>query len=284
MKKERDSVSQTPVSRTPEKVLQEYGQEKWPAMERLIASERQAEPDATLGRILGRVARSQSSRPEPLATTPFLLDGELARIPVSGAFGAAQGILLDLVNDACTAETDLVVELGSGWGWHILSAWATGGPRRATYVAAEFTEAGRRAASSIAELDPDLDFRAVAFDYNEPDLDELGRHEHAVVFTAHSIEQIPYVKPELFAALRRIARNVTCLHFEPVGWQVERHDGRGTSAAYAEQHDYSRNLVEMVRAEADAGRIELDVLQPDVFGINPSNSTTIIRWRASSAD
>jgi hypothetical protein len=188
--------------------------------------------------------------------------------------------VLDAVADACTDETDLVLELGPGWGWAVLSVWMTGGPRRALYVAAEYTEAGRRAAAKLAELDPRLDFRALPFDYHEPRLDGLGAREHAVVFSAHSIEQIPEVKPKLFEAIRGVAERVSCIHFEPVGWQLPGYAGEGSSSAYADQHDYNRNLVECLRAEAAAGRLVIDAVTPDVFGINPANSTTVIRWHS----
>jgi hypothetical protein len=114
--------------------------------------------------------------------------------------------VLDAVADACTDETDLVLELGPGWG--------------------------------------------------------------------------PEVKPELFEAIRGVAKRVTCIHFEPVGWQIAGYAGQASSSAYAEQHDYNRNLVECLTAEADAGRLVVDYIRPDVFGINPENSTTIIRWRS----
>jgi hypothetical protein len=269
-----------PVTRTRGHVEREYGREKWPAVERLIQEEKEAEPDAGLPHMLGRVVRAQHRTANRLEPAPFVLDGELARIPASGAFGATQFVIQDLLAEVCTPATDLIVELGSGWGWHILSTWVCGGPRAATYVAAEYTAAGRRAAASLAELDERLDFRAIYFDYHEPGLEGLGRRAHAVVFTAHSIEQIPYVEPGLFEVISGAAQRVTCLHFEPVGWQVEGHDGRGSSREYAERHDYNRNLVAALRNAESANRLTVDLVQPDVFGINPQNSTTIIRWRS----
>jgi hypothetical protein len=272
----------SPVTRTRATVEREYGEEKWPAMLRLVEQERDAEPGAGLARVLGRVARSQWRREDPLATRPSTVGGAQVPLAPSASYGAIQGLLLELVQSACTDDTGLVIELGSGWGWHILTLWARGGPRAARYVAAEYTEAGRRAAARLAELDEHLDFRAVAFDYHEPALPDLAPAEHAVVFTAHSIEQIPHVVPELFTAIRGLGRRVTCLHFEPVGWQVDGHDGRGTSEAYATEHDYNRNLVASVRAEEAAGRLVVDAVVPDVLGINPRNSTTLVQWHAEA--
>ena len=267
------------MKRTREQVQREYGDDKWPAMERLIAAERAADPDAGFERIVGRVAASQWQAGDPLELRTFVVDGTVTKLPLAGSYGAAQGIVLNCLNEAFTPETDLIVELGAGWGWHILSCYARGGPAGARYVSAEYTEAGRRAASALAELAPELNFEAVPFDYHEPAFD-LPRGRHAVVFTAHSIEQIPHVKPELFEALRGLADRVTCLHFEPVGWQVEGYSGEGSSKDYAEGHDYTRNLVPTLTDEAASGRLSIDLIATDVFGINPNNATTVIRWSA----
>jgi len=274
-----------PVRRTRAKVEQEYGQEKWPAMLRLIEREIEAEPDAGLSRILHRCAASWWRGPEgPLAARDFVAGGEVVRLPPGGAFGAAQAIVLDAVTDAVRDDTDLVVEMGPGWGWHLLTLFATGGPRDATYVAAEYTEAGRRCCERLAALDDRLKLQAVAFDYHEPSFESLPAARHAVVFSTHSVEQIPHVRPALFEAIRAVADRVTVLHFEPVGWQVgPEHDGRGSSSAYAEAHDYTRDLVAALRAEAAAGRAVVDWIVPDVFGINPRNSSTAIRWRSVGA-
>jgi len=273
------------VRRTREKVQEEYGQEKWPAMERLIEREIAAEPDAGLARTLYRCAASWwRTSDDPLETRRFWLDGGVVQMPLGGAYGAAQTIILDAVQGSVEDDTDYVIEMGSGFGWHILSAWTMGGPRDATYVAAEYTEAGRRAAARLASLDPQLKFQALAFDYHEPDFSALPKGRHAVVFSAHSIEQIPHVKPALFEAIRSIADRVTVVQFEPIGWQVgPEHVGQGTSKAYADDHDYTRNYVPSLREEEAAGRIAIDWIKPDVFGINPSNSTTAVKWRKVSA-
>jgi hypothetical protein len=272
------------VHRTREKVQEEYGEQKWPAMLELIGREIEAEPDAGLARTLYRCAASWWRRPaggwDPLSPRDFVVDGATVKLPLGGAYGAAQTIILDAVADATEADTDLVIEMGSGWGWHILTAFTTGGPRDATYVAAEYTEAGRDCAARLAQLDEHLKFQAIRFDYHEPSFAGLPKARHAVVFSAHSIEQIPHVKPALFEAICSVAERVTVVQFEPVGWQVgPEHDGRGTSSSYADAHDYTRNYVPALREAEAAGTVVIDSIVVDVFGINPSNSTTALKWR-----
>ena len=148
--------------------------------------------------------------------------------------------------DATEADTDLVIEMGSGWGWHILTAFTTGGPREATYVAAEYTEAGRDCAARLAQLDDHLKFQAIHFDYHEPSFAGLPKARHAVVFSAHSIGRgfPPASSRRCSRPSCSVAERVTVVQFEPVGWQVgPEHDGRGTSSSYADAHDYTRNYV-----------------------------------------
>ena len=281
-----DATPSPPASRARdhERVEQEYGVQKWPAVERLIDERSSGEgPGGTaLARVHRLVVRDYAYAGDPLQAREVLLDGR--RQPLAGAFsvGGAERLVADSVVDACTEHTDLVIELGCGWGWHLLGSWLAGGPRGALYVGAEFTDAGCRAAQRLADLDPELRFRAHAFDYHDPtSLDALGTFREAVVLTVHSIEQIPHVAPGLIKTIAGLADSVRCLHFEPVGWQVSA-DGRGSSQAYAESHDYNRDLIAVLRAEEAAGVLEIDAIQQDIVGLNPANSTTHVRWNARS--
>jgi hypothetical protein len=269
------------VARTAQWVEREYGDEKWPAVMATIHAEIAAEPAAAdLGRVHARVVRSQYG-PDALECLPATFDGHEARVPRGVSVGAVAQLLRDAVLDRCTSGTNLVVELGSGWGWHVIAAWLGGGPRDALYVGAEYTEAGRRCAHLLASLEPSLRFRSLPFDYNEPDLSAVAGAREAVVFTGHSIEQIPYVKPALFEAILSLAPRVTCVHLEPVGWQLEGAEAACSSRVYAERHDYSRNLVEQLRLQEAAGRIELEAVLPNVVGVNARNATTLIAWRSA---
>ncbi len=262
------------------KVEREYNEEKWPAVGRLVDAKLAAEPDAGLARVLATVIRDSLTDDAFVTPSGAVFAGTPLDIPLSASYGAVKRLITDTVVAACTDSTELVVELGSGPGWTLLSTWLEGAPAGATYVGAEYTAAGRDVADRLAALDPRLDFRSLAFDYHQPDLSELGRVAEAVVFSAHSLEQIPHVNPELFEAIRGLAERVTCFHFEPVGWQVEGEGGSGTSREYAEEHDYSRDLVEKLRAEEAAGRIAIDTILPEVVGVNPRNSTTVIGWHS----
>lgn len=272
-------------ARDQDRVQQEYGVEKWPAVARLIGEHAAGEPPggSALARVHHRVSRAYAAPGDPLARHDTLLAGRRQPVPVSLAVGGAERLAADLVVDACSERTDLVIELGSGWGWHVLGAWLAGGPRDALYVGAELTAAGREASERLAGLDEDLRFASHAFDYHDPSsLHGLGAFEDAVVFSVHSVEQIPRLHPRMPAAIAGIAASVRCLHFEPVGWQASEAPSAGTSRAYAEHHDYNRDLLEVLRAEEAAGGLRIEAIEPDVLGLNPDNATTLVRWSAGT--
>ncbi len=266
-------------------VEREYGTEKWPTVARSIARHAASEADggARLARIHRRVVRDYAYPGAPMADRQVFIAGRRQPLASSLAWGAQSRLISDAVVDACTADTELVVELGCGWGWHIVGSWLAGGPRDALYVGAEYTAAGRRATQSLAELDPQLRFRALEFDYNDSfaGLGSLGSVRDAVVFSVHSVEQIPRLSPDVPRAIASLADRVRCLHFEPVGWQVSE-DSDGSSQAYAEHHDYNRDLLSVLRTEEAAGGLRIDEIALDLVGLNPDNSSTLVRWSAGA--
>jgi hypothetical protein len=281
-----DMTADTPIERTAEWIEREYGREKWPAIERTIdaiCNDETSPPN--MARVIARVSRSEMyGGGGALAEFPAVVSGKELHVARGIAYGAYQQLIVDAVVDDCTTDTDAVVELGSGWARNLLRVWLGGGPANAIYVGGEFTASGRRAATRLAELEPSLRFISLPFDYRQPDFSPLDRFRHAVVFTAHSVEQVPRVSVHLLAAMRSIAARVTCLHFEPVGWQVDERvptltqERLGSSRAYAIRNDYNVNLIETLRlAEADE-ILKIEHITTEAVGINPSNAASVVRW------
>lgn len=236
-------------------------------------------------RVLARLCRDEwyeGNRASSVRET--ILDGRPVRSPLSFTHGGFQHYVTEATLEACDPEPQVVVELGSGWGRNLLSIWLAGGPVAATYVGAEYTDAGRRAAARIAALEPALRFESIPFDYHAPDLSALPRVDRAVVITVHSVEQIPHVQHEVIESIRGLAADVECLHFEPIGWQVGDADRAGSSQEHAEAHDYNRNLLSLLREAEARGEIEIVTVDPEVVGPGTVvNATTLVRWRATRA-
>lgn len=270
------------VTRDSNWVSREYGQEKWPQVARWIADCIADEgPAPALARVLGRVARLETYEggPVSLAEGPAVVGRVSVPALRSVTFGGYQRLVLDAVAAACTPQTDLIVELGAGWGRNLLSLWLAGAPRETRYVAAEFTEAGRDAAAVLAALEPGLRFEALPFDYHQPDLAACRGAAEAVVFTSHSVEQIPRLAATLVDEISGVAARVRCLHFEPVGWQVDP-AATGSSEEHAAAHDYNRDLVAALREHEARGAISIDTVLVEPIGLAPANASTIIGWSA----
>jgi len=270
------------VSRTAAWIDREYGREKWPAIERFVDEAIAAEgPRPDLARVIRTVSRHErgwaGAAAEPVSVA---LNGVVTEAPRAAAVGAYLTVIPEVVVDACRDRgADLIVDMGSGWGQHLLSVWLAGGPRHAAYVAAEYTEAGRRASARLGQLAPEINFAATPFDLRAPDLSALGTVASAVVLTVHAIEQVPVVDAGLFDAVLALAPVVRGVHFEPIGWQV-RPDEDTPARAYAARNDYNRNLWSVLQAEAGRGRIRLDTVVPDAVGLNPPHPTSLVTWTA----
>lgn len=271
------------VVRDREWVMREYDREKWPEVLATITAIVE-EGDVSLSLAVARAARCERSSPR-LNPRRVTLLGRPLEMPVSFAWGGHYAAIMEEIIAACGSDTDCVVELGSGWGRNLFDLWLAGGPREAAYIACEITEAGRQCSRRLAALEPALDFKVLPFDFRDPDLTDIpGGKRKYIVFTVHSIEQIPCIEPAVFQKILGLGPAVEGLHFEPVGWQFRAEtdsSGRnGSSPAYAEKNDYNRNLWRVLEALANAGQIEILSAKPDVIGINPENSTSFIHWRA----
>jgi hypothetical protein len=264
------------VVRNSEWIDREYGREKWPAiLARIDADLGAGERD--LARIVNRVRRFEIASAEQRLQS-VVVAGECLQLPRSFALHGGSGLLLEQLV-ALADGADAVIELGSGWGYHLLQLWLQGGPRTARYFALEYTAAGRECTRRLAGLEPELALEVLPFDYYAVDLSALGRFTGRVcVFSCFSIDQIPELPAALFSALRTLAPRVDGIHFEPAGWQIAGEACVGSSRAYAERHDYNRNLWPLLQQCAAAGLLRIEASCASLFGQNPDNSAALIRW------
>jgi hypothetical protein len=128
--------------------------------------------------------------------------------------------ITDLVAGYCSADTKRIIELGSGWEPTCSTYGSAARRRSATYVAMEYTEAGREATQLLGGTEPNLALTTRPFDYHRPDLSEFRIGEKTLVFTSFSIEQITHLSGSLFEELLAIPGLDRVIHVEPVSWQL----------------------------------------------------------------
>lgn len=241
----------------------------------LEAARRHAAAEGQLSRAVRLIeAERRSTSADPAAGIAF---GQPVTLPAAVLMGGRLALKSHTLIEHSLPGADLIVELGSGWGLNLFDIYLSGGPR-AHYVAMEPTLAGRTASEVLAALEPDLEFHALPFDFRKPDYSGL-KARRALVFSSHAIEQVPELSREAITGLFDVAPDLTCVHFEPVGWQTGAISDPHAARAYAERADYNRNLWPLLQTLEAEGRIVIDRMVPDIFSHKAGNASTLIVWR-----
>ncbi len=276
----------TKVIRDRSWIEREYNTEKWPFIHRQVEG-LMADGETSLARLLNLSENVRRDRlPWAKGDTErqyFVAFGSRVALPFISGFEAFNALIAEVVRKACKPETAALVELGSGIGYNLFRAWLAGAPRDIPYFAFEYTEAGRRCSELLASAEPEMDLRAVPFDYRNPDYSSLpGDAAHLVVFTCQSLEQVPQLPADVFDGLMERAKRITCLHFEPIGWQLsatrDAPKADTSSQAYAESHDYNRNAWRIIKGLKAAGKIRITAVEPNLYGFVTDNAVSLISW------
>lgn len=247
--------------RTPDEVLREYDREKWGAVLTWLRSQSRVSMEDLL--------REQGM--EPASIIAFARDNQFFTAPAREVMAAYERLLFETMKPHTTGA---LVELGCGLGDKLLRMAELLKPN--IVFGGEFTASGVECGRVLAKMSG-INARFEQFDYNTPATLEPVP-EHALVFTCHSIEQIPSL-PETFIAglIRRAPRMV--VHFEP---GYEGHDTGSLAGLmqrrYAELNDYNRNLSGLLKTFEAKGKIRILEHRTDVFGINPFNPTSVFIW------
>jgi hypothetical protein len=250
-----------PRRRTSEEVLREYEREKWGTVLAWLRASGPATADDLL--------REQGIDPEQIVA--FAEGRDFFTAPARHVMGAYDRLLRDTLLP-CGPER--LVELGCGLGDKLLMLSQALRPAQA--YGGEFTRSGvecgrllAAARQSAAHFDH--------FDYNDPrTLDRIP--ERALVYTSHSIEQIPTLPGAFVDALIARAPSMV-VHFEPCYEDQDTDSVIGLMRRrYTELNDYNRNLLALLRSFADAGRITIVGHSPNVFSDTPFNTTSVISW------
>ena len=232
---------------------------------------------------LSRAVRIVDAEERSLSLEPLdgIALGERVTLPRAAMTGARRDLIQRILLDACAADVDLVVELGSGGGINLLNLHLWGGPK-VPYFALEPTASGRRAcAELLAGLDrrPRTDHAAVRL--RAPGLRRAAAGRRACPrLHVHSIEQVTELPREAVAGLLGLGARVTGVHFEPVGWQIldqpdeASYESRSGSATTATSGRCSQEL-------EGEGKLVVATVTPDLFGDKYKNPGTLIVWNAA---
>jgi len=179
---------------------------------------------------------------------------------------------------------DCIVELGCGFGRNLFEIFYCGGPTNIPYFGGEITESGVALGREIAALEPAFRVDFFPFDHTKPNLAAVPKVDRAFVFTMHSIEQVRTIDPELFHVIAGIARHVTCIHFEPFGFQVA-DLGRATKmhANLARIRGWNQNFIAALRAAEERSWLKIEVVVTEMYlPTDAYNPTSLAIWTSTA--
>lgn len=169
-------------------------------------------------------------------------------------------------------EGDTLLELGCGYGYNL---WML---RDKSNLALEYR--GGEYARTGVELGNKLfegSIEVGQFDFYAPAHPVLEKIKGPIViFTSHAIEQIPDCGSFLKSILTYKDRIKYVVHIEP-GYELQKDSLLGLMRRrYLEINDYNRNLYSVLKGE---NSIEVIRAEPNVFGINAFNPSSIYEWK-----
>ncbi|PCK09084.1 MAG: hypothetical protein COA42_05865 [Alteromonadaceae bacterium] len=187
-------------------------------------------------------------------------------------------VLADLV---MRHEFDAVIELGSGYSQNLFKLHYQGGPK-IPYYGGEYTESGTECAKMLGALQEDMSLTNFRYDFNNPDYSAIGEHENVLVFTCHAIEQVQNLSAETLPSIAKIAKKVTCVHFEPFGYQLKQQVNevdRNHQSMFA-QRNWNQNLLKCLLNAQRKKEINLSFIGKNIMGSfdRGLNPTSIAVW------
>jgi hypothetical protein len=196
--------------------------------------------------------------------------------------GEARERYLNLLRDTMAeaiAGADTIVELGCGYGFNLwmLAQYFPG----KKYLGGKYSNnAIELAARLYASGTQSSQITVENFNFYDPKYHLLNRADgrHIAVFTAHAIEQLPSAA-NVIEAIESCGRRLTVFNFEPV-FELYSNSLLGLlRRKYAVANDYNRDLYTLLQAH---NRLRVIQVVPDVYGANPLNPTSVIRWETAA--
>jgi hypothetical protein len=171
-----------------------------------------------------------------------------------------------------------LVELGAGYGQIILNLATDEQVAAPSLMAAEYTASGVDLLRYLAESQK-TDITVGFCDFAGPVITEMKFPEKALYFTSNATLCIP--KYDIGFINEIIKWNpATVVHFEPFYEHCDDSTLLGAlQKRYIEVNDYNRNLLCVLKDAEARGLIDIIKEQPQVFGINPFLSFSIVAWR-----
>ena len=180
-------------------------------------------------------------------------------------------------------EYDAIVELGSGWGRNLFHYLSTYDLSNVDIYSGEYTESGMEAQKYLKDkFFCKANMSIFHFDYNDSDLffQRLNKKYNKILYlTFWSIEQITYLNDKLFYNMLCSAENVSCIHVEPVGWQITAVSIMKENITGNRKY-YNKNLYKKLSDLVKLNKIRISNISLDYFNLGSAAEScgTLIEW------
>jgi hypothetical protein len=174
-------------------------------------------------------------------------------------------------------KAKVVVELGCGWGYN-LNVLRKVFPNR-LWLGGEYSQNAVKLGGHLFANEKDISISYFNwYDKEWKILENLP--EKALIFTRHSIEQLPSVKSVIPTFRKYQNKIIEVVHLEPVYELTDPGTTLGLMRqAYTHMNDYNIDLLTTLRSL----KVQILKTEAEVFGGNPLNPTSIIQWQFSEA-
>ena len=170
---------------------------------------------------------------------------------------------------------DTVVELGCGYGynlWELRKHF----PKK-TFLGGEYSANAVTLAEMLYKGCDNLTVEHFNYyDASYPLLERCRPDAKILLFTRHSIEQLPAAKPFFDTLTKYFPRIVAVVHIEVA---LENYGDSLIDLLrrrYMAVNDYNRDIVSTLQHRPDIGMV---MNEHDVYGLNPLNPSAVIAWK-----
>jgi len=184
------------------------------------------------------------------------------------------GVLAEAILPRLSCDTDLIVDLGSGWGRNSLYLSHLFGDTY-DFLACELSDSGRLCTDHFIDT---FDLPITTLPFNYYDNTTLQAHlrernyQKVVFFSSYSIEQIPTIGKTFFTSLLELPiPEMDFVHLEPVSWQLL-NTPKNTS------DHYNEDLVEVIQQLESAGLGTIHDMEANHYGHRQDFAASLITW------
>lgn len=208
---------------------------------------------------------------------PFMSDGENEHISLYEIAERKKQFIYDKISEQQTPETDVIIELGAGWGRNIFSLIMLN-EHKCKYIMAEPTKSGTDACQLISDrfgLDVSVVRHSFTDDDSKPviDLIKKNKFKNVIVYTSFAMEQVKELRENFFDDFLQLdLDSLKFTHIEPILKQVE--TGNVFPSAY------NWNLYSILKGLESNNQIKITKVNKNSWKVGPRHASTgvLVAW------